>query len=165
MERIFGTLNVRGDTETVLLGGAYLEHELQQVIEAKFPLAKTDAELGKRLFDPYSGGVLNSFGAKIHVARAMEFIGPETYADFKMILDIRNTFAHTLHSISFAHSDIIEDCHKLNVRKYLRVFYKVAHNPPPVDDARHIFLYSLSGFISGLRSIVTKTASIIPIDR
>ena len=164
MDRIFGTLNTRGDTETVLLGGAFLEHGLQELLEAKFPPVNADPELRKRVFDPMSGGILGAFAAKVHVARAMNLVGPETYIDLKIILGMRNTFAHSLHDLSFAHHVIAEDCRKLNVRKYLGVFYSKTLSQPEKDDPRRIFMWSLVGFVSAFKSSITNTASIIPLE-
>jgi DNA-binding MltR family transcriptional regulator len=58
----------------------------------------------KRIFE----GPLASFGAKTDVAYAFELIDDDVYNDLRVIKDIRNEFAHSLATVSFASPEIVE---------------------------------------------------------
>jgi len=64
---------------------ALLEEEIQRLLPGYMPTISN--MLASRLFDDY--GPLNSFAAKIDVARALDLIDVETYTDLRAIQVIR----------------------------------------------------------------------------
>jgi hypothetical protein len=74
----------------VMLWHRSLDVTLTEAIKSRFA-PSTAAASGHLL--KYPGG-LSSFSARVHLARCMGLFGPITYADLKIINDIRNNFAH-----------------------------------------------------------------------
>ena len=113
MRTIIGELSSFGDPAAVLLGASYLDNALEVLLTAQFvDLGKLDKE---RMFSATSNGILGSFAAKIRVAYALDLIGPKTYQDLLIILDVRNNFAHSLRPLTFANKWIQERCDDLSL--------------------------------------------------
>jgi hypothetical protein len=111
MSETMSDLKSHGEKAAVLLGAAYLEQCLEQLLVAAFkPL--TEAE-HNGLFAYPSGGFLKDYSAKVRLCYAMGLIEPETRDALKLIGQIRNVFAHTLHKIGFDHELVVADCQKL----------------------------------------------------
>jgi len=86
------------------------------------------------MFDGSSNGILGTFSNKIRLAHAIEVINQVTYKDLLLINDIRNVFAHTLHSVSFKNDLVKKDCVDLTIET----------NSPP-QDARKRYLARIQG--------------------
>jgi hypothetical protein len=111
MSVIITDLRSHGDAPTALLGAAYLENALKEILKGKFVTLNKEDE--NRMFDGAANGVLGTFSAKIRLAYAINILGPIAYHDLMLINDIRNVFAHSLHKVSFSNEHVASDCRKL----------------------------------------------------
>ena len=108
MRQIVFNLKPHSDANVVLWAAAYLDHTLESLLVTSFvKLGKEDA---KRLFDTSAGGVLGSFNAKIRIAHAMGLVAEDAKHDLLLVNEIRNVFAHSLHTINFSDEPVIKDC-------------------------------------------------------
>ena len=89
-------IQATNDRMVVLLLGALVERELAAAIKSR--MARLTKQELKQLFDP---GPLNSFDAKIKIARALAIIGRGGFVDLDIIRQIRNICAHAIHEVSF----------------------------------------------------------------
>jgi hypothetical protein len=108
MEDIFMEAFSGSDHGTVLSAVAYLDHSLELLFKASF--RKLDKDEAIRMFDGAANAILGTTSNKIRMAYAMRLIDKRTYDDLMRMNDIRNVFAHTLHSVSFDTPAIKEDC-------------------------------------------------------
>lgn len=112
MKDTFDRLSRATDQAAALTGAAYLELLLEKLLTASFrPLSEGDT---RRMFDGSGNGILCTLSSKIRMAYAIGVIDDEMYGDLKLINDIRNVFAHTLHDVDFNHELIKADCSKLS---------------------------------------------------
>jgi hypothetical protein len=117
------------DRTVAIVGAAWVEEALGNAIES---FLQSHSEAWKRLFK--GAGPMNSFSAKIDLARLLGMVTNSIRTDLHDIRDIRNEFAHqiahkTEHTkLSFASSQIREKCLALRC---------VAHEKP--TDARTAF--------------------------
>jgi hypothetical protein len=132
MDKILRTLNRSGDKAAALLGAAYLESELEQLLSAFFrPLGKEDRN---RMFSPQQRGVLSTFDAKIRVAYAAKLLHVNAYHALLLIAGIRNVFAHSLHDVDFKHPLVVHDCQRLAaISANLGDSAKIAPDSPAID--------------------------------
>lgn len=115
MQRSIAGLRRQSDAVIALMGAAYLERALEALIESRFrPLA---ADEHARIFSGRGGGSLGTFAAKIDMAYAMKLLAPIARDDLKLVNHLRNTFAHSLHKVSFSNPTIEADCKALKVRE------------------------------------------------
>jgi hypothetical protein len=113
MEQTFFNLaKTSSDHVIALMGSSYLENALERILVAN--LRTLNKEDHKRMFDGSSGAILGTASAKIRMAYAMRLITDDNYEGLKLINDIRNVFAHTLHHVSFDHDLVKADCVKLH---------------------------------------------------
>lgn len=115
MENIIDNLRQMPAYAVAITGTAYLEHILEILLKTSFRKLKREDET--RLFDGNSGAVLGTFSAKIRIAHATKLIGANSFSDLMVINDIRNTFAHSLHKVTFATKGVKEDCLSLAIVK------------------------------------------------
>ena len=115
MSAIMTDLRSQGEKAAVLLGASYLDQCLEKLLVASFrPLSKKEHN---GFFE--GNGILASYSAKVQLCWAMSLIEPETRDALALIGQIRNVFAHTLHTITFENELIAEDCKKLAVTPFL----------------------------------------------
>jgi hypothetical protein len=118
MQRTILGLKKLGHQATAILGAAFLENAMTLLLKTHFrPLTQADERL---LLEPPSG-IIGTFAAKIRVAYAIKAIAGKAYHDLLLINDIRNVFAHTLHTITFDNTLVAQDCANL---KGLATIYK-----------------------------------------
>lgn len=110
---IIQDLAKHGDVAMVILAASYLEGGLEDVLAHRF--VPMDAEDRKKLFDASAGGVLGTLVAKVRIARAFGIIDQVVSDDLLLIANLRNVFAHSMHTISFDDSQVKSDCEKLKV--------------------------------------------------
>jgi hypothetical protein len=140
MWRIIADLRLQSAYALAVLGVAHLEHGLERVLKAR--LIQLSKEDERRMFDGAGNGILGTFSAKIRIAYALSLLGPIAYHDLLLINDIRNVFAHSLHTIDFTHSLISQDCRKL--QSYHELIRIVGGAPP--DHREPIFMFSETVF-------------------
>lgn len=95
-------LSPQADSRDAIFVAALLEDELQRLLLSSMPTISDI--LASRLFDEH--GPLNSFAARIDVARALDLIDVETYTDLRAIQAIRNIFAHAAGNLNFKSAEI-----------------------------------------------------------
>ena len=95
-------LSPQADSRNAIFMAALLEEELQRLLLSSMPTISDI--LASRLFDEH--GPLNSFAAKIDMARALDLIDVETYTDLRAIQAIRNTFANAAGRLNFKSAEI-----------------------------------------------------------
>jgi DNA-binding MltR family transcriptional regulator len=122
------------DQAAAVAGAAHLEYALELMLKSFFRPLGTEDE--RRMFDGAANGILGTMSNKIRLAFAVYLINEEQYGDFKLINDIRNAFAHTLHNIDFNNHLIKEDCQKLKT-------YKPSEFTGPPKSAKEKYLYTL----------------------
>jgi hypothetical protein len=126
------------DHVTAITGAAYLDSILENLIAASF--RRLSDEDYTRMFSGAAGGILGSASAKIRLAYANKLIEDEAvYHDLKLINDIRNVFAHSLHRVDFNNDLIKADCLKLKT---------IIFAPRPEDPGRSAFM-SVVEFLYG----------------
>jgi DNA-binding MltR family transcriptional regulator len=107
-------LGTATDQAVALTCVAYLDHALQTLLKVHFRHLNKDQY--HRIFDGAGNGILGTASAKILIAYAMGLIEFNTYTDLVILNNVRNAFAHTLHTIDFENGHIKEDCAKLKAR-------------------------------------------------
>lgn len=91
------------DRTAVILGGAVLDELLRQLLAARFVSLQT-----KLLAE---GGALWSFAARIRIARALDWINNDVYADLERIRKLRNRCAHSVDAaVSLNDADLAQIC-------------------------------------------------------
>jgi len=99
----------------VLLGAAFLDEHLRQLIEVF--LIDSKSVVGK--FLEGENAPLGTFSARIQATYCMGLISEEEFRDLNIIRGIRNQFAHSLHGLSLADSWIINQCEQLTYPRKL----------------------------------------------
>jgi len=103
------------DRAAAVLGAAYLESRLEELLRAKF------VAVPKFVEDLLTGqGGLSSFSSKISVAYAIGLISLHAAQDLHLVRRIRNKFAHHIHGISFETPNIVSRVDNFHVLKALR---------------------------------------------
>jgi hypothetical protein len=108
---MLGMLRHADDKAAAITAAAHLEYALEIMIKAFIRPLNGDDE--RRMFDGAAGGIIGGMSSEILMAFALKLISEDQYRDFKLINDIRNVFAHTLHRVDFNNEDIKADCKKL----------------------------------------------------
>ncbi len=108
---MLGLLHGTDDKAAAITAAAHLEYALEIMLKAF--LRPLNSEDERRMFDGGAGGILAGMSSKILMAFSLKLISDDQYRDFKLINDIRNVFAHTLHVVDFDNQDIKSDCEKL----------------------------------------------------
>lgn len=93
---VFSELHNGSDRASAIVGGAYVESELENALIRSM---HKDETITKELFK--FTGALGSFGAKIQVGKLTGLYGYEFYRDLETIKKIRNQFAHSVSIRSF----------------------------------------------------------------
>lgn len=110
MSRIILDLKSHGDGMTALMGAAYLEHMIEEVLRARFrPMSANDDQA---MFD-VGKGLLATFMGKARMAYALGIVDSPTFDGLKVIAGIRNRFAHPLSPVTFGSPEIEAECLKL----------------------------------------------------
>lgn len=111
MNEIMSDLKAHGPQATAIMGAAYLEHALELLLRASFrSLSKAE---DKRIFESSTKSILATFSAKIRIAYAAKLLHENVQAALLLINDVRNVFAHSLHSVDFNHELVAKDCQRL----------------------------------------------------
>lgn len=102
------------DRATAILGGVFLDEHLQVLLK-NFLVDE------KSIIDELFGveKPLSTFSARTKMAYALGLINKEIFDDLDRIRNIRNSFAHALHGLSFSHVDISQWCRSLIISSKL----------------------------------------------
>jgi DNA-binding MltR family transcriptional regulator len=107
-QALFDVLNGEPDLACVLVGTSFLEEALASMLHQYFFSTK----VAKKLLNP-ANGPLGTFSARIDLAFSLGLIDSSTHNDLHIVRKVRNAFAHSRLSLTFACRDIMSLCRKL----------------------------------------------------
>ena len=115
---VIGMLREESDRGAVLVGAAFLDDLLQELLAAFFvdPASLSSAKERDRLnglFQP--NGAAGSFSSRITLAYALGLISKRDCDDLNLVREIRNDFAHKLRYASFSDDSIHDRCANLGI--------------------------------------------------
>jgi DNA-binding MltR family transcriptional regulator len=111
----------------VLLGAAFLDEQLRQLLEAFL----IDHSASGKLLEGGAMAPLGSFSSRINMAFCLGLISKDIHGDLHIIREIRNEFAHSLHGLTFANEKIQTLVSKLKWPKKLAEFSSTWDNMEP----------------------------------
>jgi hypothetical protein len=100
------------DRSQAIVASALLEQALEYGLSSNFVLSATETHA---LFADQDDGGVSSFASKIKLAFALGIIEKLVRSELVAIKNIRNVFAHTRASVTFATPDIIGACNDLKI--------------------------------------------------
>lgn len=124
--KLFKELGETNDRVTAIVGQAFLDEHLEQLITSF--LIDSETHIRKLLDD--GGRPLGSFGARIEAAYCLGLISKDEYHDLDKIRDIRNDFAHKL-DLSFTDQSVRDRCNELKLPKKTPFFLFERHASEP----------------------------------
>jgi hypothetical protein len=101
------------DRAVAITAAAILETTLEMAI--RFRLARIKARNLDEIF--IGDSPLSTFSAKIKIADCLQLIGPKTRADFDVIKEIRNAFAHSRIILQFSTNQVAAVCSRLTLHQ------------------------------------------------
>jgi hypothetical protein len=101
--------NGKTDFANVLIASTLLDQVLTLALKSKM----NGSEKFKKEMINYSGGPMGTFSARIKTGWAMGIYNEPVYKGMDAIRDIRNTFAHTTHDLTFHNPVIVEATRRL----------------------------------------------------
>jgi DNA-binding MltR family transcriptional regulator len=119
LQRLYDTFREETDRGAAIVGAAYLDESLKQLISG-FMVDKAD-EVETLLDRP-----LSSFWSRILAAYCMGLISGDEYADLDTIRDVRNLFAHEGRQIAFEDPAIHHRCDELVLWRPLAKLFDLA---------------------------------------
>jgi len=133
----------------VIVMVAFIEDNLEKAILARLrPLGKTDlSKLTEGVQAP-----LNTLYAKIQLGYALYLFGTAARDDLIILKDIRNRFAHRIHTRDFTDQEVIKLCNKLHITSYQASTSEVPENYEAQDQFRiaaDSILHALRGMAWG----------------
>lgn len=145
MRKTIWELKTKGDQTLVLVGTAYLDSALKELLEAKFiTLTKDERNM---IFGASRGGFLAPFFPKLLLCRAMGLLGALSFHDLSLINDIRIVFAHSLHDIDFQNDRVQADCASLKV---YAESCRICEGPQNITEASGIFAHTVAVIYAAL---------------
>ncbi len=122
------------DRGAVIVGAAFLETHLGELI---LNFLVDDPKVARNFINPKNPtSPLGTLNSRINAAYCLGLIGPNMYNELNTIRQIRNLFAHGLHSISFEDKKIEDLIKQLKYSEILPETFS--------KSARNIFTVSLS---------------------
>lgn len=116
LQRLYDTFREETDRGAAIVGAAYLDESLKELIAA-FLVDKVDEA------DKLLGRPLSSFWSRIVASYCMGLISDDECADLDTIRDVRNLFAHEGRQMAFEEPDIERRCDELVLwRPYADLF-------------------------------------------
>ena len=118
------------DRGAAVIAAGFLDAKLTAAVRGR--LRQDDKDALKRMFKP--SGALGGFANKAQLGYLLQLYSKETLADFLLIADIRNRFAHTADSINFGTVYVREQCEKLTLfRRIWSGFPDIEFAPYPLN--------------------------------
>jgi DNA-binding MltR family transcriptional regulator len=93
----------KADFANVLIASTLLDHVLILTLKSKM---NGDAKFIKDLFS-HANGVLGTLSSRIRIGWAMGLYNEYVYKGMDKVRDIRNTFAHTPHDLTFKNAALV----------------------------------------------------------
>ena len=134
------------DRAIVIVGGAFLDTLLENILIEFFPDGEKDVE---ELLEPSQA--LGTFASKIKLIYCLGFLEKVVKEDLKLIGKIRNRFAHNI-SASFNDSQVISWTKQLKWHK----IYFMDNEPPSDATIRDIYQVEVNTLISNLNGIISS---------
>jgi DNA-binding MltR family transcriptional regulator len=106
-------LNEETDRGCALMAGAFLDQELERLLEAKFV---DDAAVFKRLVR--ADGPIGTFSSRIDLAYLLGLIGKRAQQDLHLIRKVRNEFAHKPQPTTFTADAVAARCRNFHSDGY-----------------------------------------------
>jgi hypothetical protein len=128
---------------------AFIEDSLEKAILSRLrPLGKTESlKLTEGAQAP-----LNTLYAKIQFGYSLYIFGAAARDDLLILKDIRNRFAHRIHTQDFADKEVVKLCKKLHFTSYCASVSNVPENSEARDQfhgAAHYIMNALLGMAWG----------------
>ena len=134
---LFSVLKDDAEDRTVAICcAAYLEDVLELAIVTKLPGASP--KLCTKLME--DGGPLQSAGAKIDIARALNLIDDDDRVIFIMIARVRNRFAHNIRVATFEHPEVAPLLGKVQLAGENKRYYDILYPPRTIQTQRQRFM-------------------------
>jgi Mannitol repressor len=112
LNQFSGSFRTESDRACAVLGAALLDARLESLYKRRLLCFQEEILSGN--------GPLNTFSARIRIARALAWISSDVQSDLDVIRSIRNEFAHSFdHELSFADQSIADRCRNLRVAQIL----------------------------------------------
>lgn len=108
-KEFFDEFQSESERGAVLVGTAFLDEHLGQLL-ANFMIADDANQVNELLTGP-----LDRPFAKARTAYCLGLIGKDAFDDLKLIINIRNRFAHELQGLSFEDEQIMKWCGSLQL--------------------------------------------------
>jgi DNA-binding MltR family transcriptional regulator len=140
------SLSEETDRGCALMAAAYLDFELQRLLEATFLENK---KISKVLFD--YNGPLSNFSSKIDIAYMMGLISDLARRDLHILRKIRNDFAHRHEKFDFEQTKISDRCNEL---QHLNTLFET--------DSRGKFTNSMMGIAAEIHVAIYTAKRIKP---
>lgn len=152
---ILKELEQQTDRGVAIIGAAYIEERLEEVLRALFAdrietVKYEKQKVSKRLFK--GTGPLTSLSAKIDTAFALGMLGDHSFQDLHLIREIRNAFAHTSDPLTFHSTKIVGLSRKLWLP--LNILAPGEESPP--TEPRKRFLHAVHMLYNLLWSELAK---------
>jgi DNA-binding MltR family transcriptional regulator len=112
--RLTDVLNGETDLACVVVGAAFLDAALKTLLSEK--LLKSSDTTAKLLDD---GGPLGTFSARADLAYCLSLVSKHHHKDLRLVMEIRNQFAHKHLKLAFDDLKVREMCGRLNEWKIL----------------------------------------------
>jgi DNA-binding MltR family transcriptional regulator len=109
-QKVVTEFHNKSDRATAILGAAFLEAHLGQLITSFF-VKGSDKDFS--LLD--AEGPLGTFLARVRAAYCMGLISKNEYHDMDLIIQIRHVFANQVYDVAFSDSGIREKCMLLRI--------------------------------------------------
>lgn len=118
VEPLMLEINAGSDRAAALVAATWADISIQSLIISH--LKNKDHTTLENLLG--SGGALSTFSSKSHLAYALGLITNELYHNAGIVRKVRNAFAHTAKSISFANKEVAKECSKIQRTQILEKF-------------------------------------------
>jgi len=129
-EKLSAEFQHKSDRTTAILGAAYLETNLGQLLSCFFVFKA--AEMGILITDE---GPLCSFNARLKAAFGLGLISPNEYHDLNLIYEMRNIFVSDVEVASFSDNGVREKCFRLKIPRDMLL-------PGETRTPRHLFVFA-----------------------
>lgn len=128
--RFMEDLQKETDRGVALVGAAFLDDVLAALLRAAMV---DDSKITNKLLE-YPGPVSTS-AARADLAYCMGLLGPDMYADLKVIREVRNRFGHSHVPASFEDAEIARLCGQLKTARLIK--------PEPCTASRLLFILAV----------------------
>jgi hypothetical protein len=135
------------DRAIALIGGAMIENALRAALLSR--LFHQADNIQNEIFEN-DGAPLSTFSQRIIVGYAMGIYGNKIRNDLDCIRIIRNSFAHTMLTLSFDRKEVVNVCKRFNTLRRLTIAHGVG------QDARRDYILVVSHLTGAIRRNVLE---------